>query len=480
MNDTSIKNAKKIYIETGRLNRNLINKEVAISWYKCKLQNIKLEDPIKTTGMKINNYFDSKFISFIDSIVPLNYQYILVNINLHKCSSRLDDSLLIQMDSIDDLAIGTNGGYLTYKTLTNQTVSLDEHYLDCLSIYHSSGILINNHDKLQGILMLLSETKPNEYDLVRVREKLMNYNNREDVDVLNRNSELSRDTQIELSSIFAYPDSYFEIFKKTIEKLEQSTLPILIKGDKGSGKSTLGLYFALKKGANYLNLNLVDIIKEHQKAIIYSALSQNETVIIDNLQDISHEALMLLTVYNDEAIALITKEKSSKYKCLNLILSIDYTNFLTIKNTSKGKQIDKLINKLIVNTVNLVNLCTFCDEPTLIDAILHRNHIKGNDVVKAKLKYLSTKLNFKEIQNSIEISIVKGNLDDDNMLIDIPVEIKETIETLEEYEKNYVLNVYHMLNKNMTATSDALNIGRSTLYRKLEKYQNDTKVKMDD
>lgn len=476
MNETSIKNAKKIYIETGRLNRNLINKEVAISWYKCKLQNIKLEDSIKVTGMIINNYFDNKFISFIDSIVPMNYQYILVNINLQKCSSRIDDPMLINMDSIDDLAIGTNGGYITYKTLSNQTISLDEHYLDCLTLYHTSGIMINNNDKLQGVLMLLSEIKPNEYDLIRIKEKLMNYNNRVDVDVLNRNSDLNRDTHIELSDFFAYPGDYFQLFEKTIEKLQQGTLPILIKGDKGSGKSTLGLYFALKKGINYLNLNLNDITKEHQKTAINNALFQNETVIVDNLQEISYDALALLTVYNDEIIAYITKEKSSKYKCLNLILTIDYTTFLTIKNTSKGKLIDKLTSKLIVSTVNLVNTDVFHDDPTLIEAILHRNHIKGNDIVKTKLKYLSTKVSFKEIQNSIEISIVKGNLDSNNMLFDIPVEIQEKIETLEEYEKKYVLNVYHMLDKNMTATSDALNIGRSTLYRKLEKYQNDTKL----
>lgn len=475
MIDQSIKNAKQSYIESGRLNRNLINKEVAISWYKCKLQNMKLDSRIKILGTKINNHFDNKFISFIDSIVPVSYQYILVNTSLQKCSARISDQNLSDMDSIDDLSIGTNGGYLSFKTLVNQTVSLEEHYLQCMTPYYSSGQLIMNQDKLLGVLMLLSEMKPNEYDLIRIREKLESYNNRADLDITNTNIDSLIESKIELSSLFAYPEEYYQVFKKNIEKMERSTLPILIKGSKGSGKSTLAHYLALKKDNNFVSLNLNDIDLVLQKSILECSLYQNETVIIDNLQDVSQETLVLLTVYNDEITASIASDKPFKYKCLNLILTIDYNELENVSNTTHGKQLERLINKLSLNTVNLVNTSLFLDNPIpLIDAILNRNQLKANDLVKAKLKLLCKKMNFKEIQSTIAKSVIQGHVNDQNTIVNIVLNLPESIETLEANEKNYVLKIYDLLEENMSATAEVLKIGRSTLYRKLNKYQNDT------
>ena len=475
MSDDSILKAKKTYIETGRLNRNLINKEVAISWYKCKLQNMLPNDSIKIHGNKISNHFSPQFLAYIDSIISENYQYILVNTSLQKCSSRIADPKISLMDSIDDLAIGTNAGYIAFKTQITQTVIPEEHYLDCMSSYYSTGILITNNDKLQGVLLLLSDVKPNEYDLLRLREYLTKYNNRADVDVINE-IQLGKDEfSIDIKSIFAYPQDYYEHFLKNIEKLEQSALPILIRGDSGSGKSTLSLYFALKKSEKPIVVNLFDTIPIFHKPFIERALYQNDTLVIEDIQEISQDVLSLLTVYNDELTSFISSDKPFKYKCLNLILSIDYNRFEKIKNTTKGKQIERLINKLRINTVNLVNTNAFkSNYALLVDAILIRNNIKANDAVYSKLKYLCSKMTFKEIQESIDKSILTGNIDANRMLLGLTLDHVEKIESLESFEKKYILKIYELLEENMSATADALKIGRSTLYRKLEKYQNDT------
>jgi DNA-binding NtrC family response regulator len=46
----------------------------------------------------------------------------------------------------------------------------------------------------------------------------------------------------------------------------------------------------------------------------------------------------------------------------------------------------------------------------------------------------------------------------------------ETIATLEQVEKDHILNVYNLLGKNKSRTARSLGIGLNTLRRKLESY----------
>ncbi|MDP0920003.1 hypothetical protein Q6272_33750, partial [Klebsiella pneumoniae] len=71
MKTMQIKDAKVHFIETGRLNRNIIRDEISISWYKCKLS--QLDHSKKTFSYedkKRVSLIEPKFIEFIDSIIP--------------------------------------------------------------------------------------------------------------------------------------------------------------------------------------------------------------------------------------------------------------------------------------------------------------------------------------------------------------------------------------------------------------------------
>jgi transcriptional regulator with PAS, ATPase and Fis domain len=46
----------------------------------------------------------------------------------------------------------------------------------------------------------------------------------------------------------------------------------------------------------------------------------------------------------------------------------------------------------------------------------------------------------------------------------------ETIATLEQVEKDHILNVYNLMGKNKSQTARSLGIGLNTLRRKLESY----------
>lgn len=86
--------------------------------------------------------------------------------------------------------------------------------------------------------------------------------------------------------------------------------------------------------------------------------------------------------------------------------------------------------------------------------------------------------NIRELQNVIEyaVALTSGDRIEEE---DLPEElhsalpiphITETIHSLEDVEKNYILSVLEQMDGNKTRTAEALNIGIATLYRKLNAY----------
>lgn len=478
MTNAAVKDAKEVYITTGRLNRNIISKEISISWYKCKLQNLNPKDNFKIIGEKPSINFDPKFLSYVDSTVPQYFDYILVNMSLQKCSSRMILSNLIDMDTIDDLAIGTNGGYLSYKTQTNQLVSLDEHYLDCLSGFYSYGIIISHGEKILGVLMLLSKDKPNEYDIVKLKEKLLIYY--EKSEVMSSEQSVSNLKKQNISQLFAYPENYMADFKQIVDKVSGNLLPVLIRGSQGSGKSTLARLLSSKNSKLPFILSLNDTSRILQKTYLEYGLSQFDTVIVESLEYASPEILSLLTVYTEQSILGKNRELDSNYKCFKLILTTAYKtdeqDEITL-SMQVVKQLEKIVERLRLNAVNLVNTNYFVDQlEELVDSILRKNGVEASDVYRSKLIEYSRGKSFKSVQQIIDISIDELHSDDIKILTNFPASISESILELDLYEKAYIMKIYELLDNNMTATANALNIGRSTLYRKLEKYQNETLI----
>ncbi|GAB6107501.1 helix-turn-helix domain-containing protein [Fusibacter bizertensis] len=479
MSDISVKNAKKTYIETGRLNRNIIDKEVAISWYKCKLQNMFPNDQFKKINEEIKNPFDSKFIKYIDSIVSDQYQFVIANKNLQVCASRIIDDNLSEMQTIDDLSIGTNGGYITQKIRYSHQVIYEEHYLDELCPYCTCGIVLMDHSNYYGTLLLISRARIEDYEVLKINEQLKKYYNREEFDVLDEQPLDTFKNEASLSEFLAYPNLFFNEFTTKIGKIIKMRLPIVIKGDRGTGKSSLATYFLLNSNESHTVINLAYSNKNIQKQLINDALFHNETVVIDDLERISEDAIQLLTLYTESILNKNIQEKYSNYKCSMLFLATVNNNLNDHKLQAENRQLIKLLDKLTMSTVNLVNSTQFgndIDEVIAKIAIRYPFEMSFNFKQQVKKDLLTT--NYKNTIENIEISMNNISNIESKLLLFHVNDLKFIPKTLEEAEYEHIDKVYKMMDLNIAATADVLKIGRTTLYRKLEKmnlFQNETK-----
>lgn len=463
---TSISEAKKVYVETGRLNRNVISKEISISWYKCKLQNLSPDMHLKSCGHHPDRSFEEQFEKYIESIVPDPYQYVLANHRLETVSSRLIDQDLLNMDTIDDLYIGTNGGYIAYKTDQTYTVSEDEHYLDLFNQYFTTGILIKKASNIIGILMLISEEMPTAYALNNLSLKINAFNDKS-LQILKSNHSM----KYLLSDFLIYPDAYLSTIKEQIEKIELSSHPILIEGSLGSGKTSLAWYLGLKNCIP-VTLSLKELPKSLHKQVIETALYQNDTVIIEDLHVTTDESIGLLIAYTEEKYKEKNTQNSFKYKCKSLILTMVNTNFDITKYAQCWQN---LMSRLNLRRIVLKNLSEFpLDTHTIVTQFIKRTNLDATDVYVEKLVHQIKNETFSALNEAINLSQSFIVNQAQPILDYLPSNEQSQLQTLEQNEKTYLLKIYHLMDQNVTATAEVLNIGRATLYRKLEKYHNET------
>ena len=100
-----------------------------------------------------------------------------------------------------------------------------------------------------------------------------------------------------------------------------------------------------------------------------------------------------------------------------------------------------------------------------------------NETTINKLKAYSWPGNVRELQHAIERAIIMSNspllAPEDFLLVERPKQNVIATDTfnMEEMEKQAIQNAIRNADGNLTQAAKALGVGRSTLYRKMEKYK---------
>ncbi len=471
MSTMNLKDAKDHFVESGRLNRNVVRDDISISWYKCRLSQLSInhDGSICQNNKKAKtiNKLDPSFIDYLDSIIPVSYDFVIADQNHGVIFQRLENQIIKSIQCIEELCIGTNAGALALKMGIDQIVLKHEHYLSSWSELFSYGIPIHEEEDVIAVIMLVSDFKPSDMDISVLKQKLKQFEKRRTKTV---EIELK---DLEFDDYFVYPEKYRESFIQSLNRLSVINTPVMIMGESGSGKTTLTWYLCLSNGLSPYFINGKNIPRTMETEIIKKALYQYDTVVIENFEALTAENKQLLTAYTEEKIISKSSEKYSNYSAQNIILTTDYNS-----EDHCDKMDLKLMNRFSMNTIKLKNLGAFdhCFKE-ILRTLLNRYDLRITDAaaeVVSKNKEIKT---FRDLMEYIERLKAKHL---ENRSVDIPDLIyrkESSMYSLEEQEKYYVGYIYELMDYNISATAEVLRIGRSTLYRKLEKYQIDTKSK---
>ncbi len=468
MSTMNLKDAKYHFIESGRLNRNVVRDDISISWYKCRLSQLSIDHDViicqNNKKAKTINKLDPGFIDYLDSIISVSYDFVIADQNHSVIYQRKDNQFIKSITCIEELCIGTNAGALALKMGNDQIVMKHEHYLNLWSELFSFGIPIREEDDMIGVIMLVADFQPTEMDVTVLKEKLKKFEKRRTKTVEVEMKELN------FEDYFVYPEKYKDSFIQSLNRLSVINTPVMIMGERGSGKTTLIWYLCLTNGLSPYFINGNNIPRTIETEIIRKALYQYDTVVIENFEALSSENKQLLTAYTEEKIISKTSEKFCNYSAHNIILTTDYIS------EEQCDKIDlKLMSRFSVNTLKLKNLDTFKqDFESILNKMLDRYELRITDDAAEVLARSNEIKTFRDLSEYIESLKTKHK---ENRSVDVADLIykKEThMHSLEEQEKRYVGYVYERMENNISATAEVLKIGRSTLYRKLEKYHIDT------
>lgn len=446
MKTMRIKDAKMHFIESGRLNRNVIRDEISISWYKCKLSQLDYQkDTFDKSTHNKKHTIETDFLKYLDAIIPASLDYWILDLEGMILSERSENFQFKDIWSADEENIGTNAAALTLRYESMQRVLYDEHFLEVFSSVCTYAIPLKQDDQMTAILALISKDMINEYMLNQIVGHIQKYNN---VKMISKPLEFS---DLKLENMIIYPKVLMDQLKENIEKISYRHSMVLVRGNQGSGRTTVSWFLGMQHESTPYYIASKEIPKSIEKELIEKALYQNETVIIDDFEYLSDSSINLLMVYNNEKFHNKNSSKYSNYKALNVILT-------TVNNIYDRKLYTGFVEILKINQLEIKNL----------------NEMEGylEEIKTQVIRRLDKRVDFNQMQDRISMVNCCSIKDLMDRLSGTVEEI--LLESLEQNERKHILSVLKLHNFNITLASDVLGISRSTLYRKMEKYQIDT------
>jgi transcriptional regulator with PAS, ATPase and Fis domain len=206
-------------------------------------------------------------------------------------------------------------------------------------------------------------------------------------------------------------------------------------------------------------------------------MADNGTIFLDEIATISSRMQIdLLRVLETKKFMRVggNKEISSDFRV------ICATNRDLKSMVENGSFREDLFYRLNVVNINIPPLRERLEDiPVLVDYFIRKYSISMNkpplSIDSSALKRLEDfnyPGNVRELENMIERAIVVGN-GKKITLKDLPLEktiLKSSVESLDDLEKNHILQILNKYSWNISRSAKALQVDRVTLYNKIAKY----------
>ncbi|HUX94457.1 MAG TPA: sigma-54 dependent transcriptional regulator [Bacteroidales bacterium] len=284
---------------------------------------------------------------------------------------------------------------------------------------------------------------------------------------------------------------------KDIENVAQSNSSVVITGESGTGKELVARAIHANSQRRFFPLvsvhcgALTESLLEselfgHEKGAFTGAMynrkgrfemADNGTIFLDEIATISTKMQIdLLRVLESKKFTRVggNKEISSDFRV------ICATNRDLKALVEKGQFREDLYYRLNVVNIYVPPLRERLEDiPLLVDYFIKKYCTSMNKVPATiessalkRLEEFNYPGNVRELENMIERAIVVGS-GKKIALKDLPLEksvVNNSIESLEDLEKEHILKILNKYSWNISRTAKALNIDRVTLYNKISKF----------
>lgn len=284
---------------------------------------------------------------------------------------------------------------------------------------------------------------------------------------------------------------------KEIESVAQSNSSVVITGESGTGKELVAKAIHSNSSRKFFPLvsvhcgSLTESLLEselfgHEKGSFTGAMynrkgrfemADNGTIFLDEIGTISTKMQIdLLRVLETKKFVRVggNKEISSDFRV------ICATNRDLKSMVEKGTFREDLFYRLNVVNIYVPPLRERTEDiPLLVEYFvkkyctsMNRPLLSIDPSVIRRLEEFDFPGNVRELENMIERAIVVGN-GKKISLKDLPLESSisvSSIESLDDLEKNHILQILNKYSWNISRTAKALKVDRVTLYNKISKY----------
>ncbi|MBE9518646.1 MAG: sigma-54-dependent Fis family transcriptional regulator [Bacteroidetes bacterium] len=284
---------------------------------------------------------------------------------------------------------------------------------------------------------------------------------------------------------------------KEVERVAQSNSPVIITGESGTGKELIARAIhsnSRRKFSPLVSVHcgaLTESLLEselfgHEKGAFTGAMYNRKgrfemadggTIFLDEIATISQKMqIELLRVLETKTFLRVggNKEITSDFRV------ICASNKDLKKMVENGTFREDLFYRLNVVNIRIPPLRERVqDIPMLVDHFIKiyctsmsRNIMTIDQAALKRLEQYDFPGNVRELENMIERAIVIGN-EKEIRLKDLPIEKEMTsssFNSLEDLEKQYILQVLNKYDWNITRSAKVIKVDRVTLYNKIKKY----------
>lgn len=292
----------------------------------------------------------------------------------------------------------------------------------------------------------------------------------------------------------------FQSLFPLIEKAAATNITVTISGETGTGKEEIAKaihYNSSKEKSRFVAINMaaipIDLAESelfgHEKGAFTGALqsrigkfeeADGGTLFLDEIaeMELSLQA-KLLRVLQEKEVVRVGSNKPIKIN--TRIIAATHKNLLD--EVKKNRFREDLYYRLYGLQINLPPLRERDKDIILLAKYFITQFCKDNQLqvkkisAKAQNKLLAYQFpgNVRELKSITELAVVMSNTDmiePDDILFsqsNFETELLSQNLTMEQYEKKIIMNVLSQCNGNVVQAAEKLNIGKSTIYRLLNK-----------